>query len=145
MIPLRLGGMAAELQDYIAENSGLGYVVGENFTLQDAADIQDLEQMVASRSQVLLTMFDEGGTLIPSGRRTPAERTFRFAVKGAHAQEALDRAHELLSWLWNRKAFATAGFVVWVLRAPGLPQVPVRGASGSHVADFIVSMLAYNR
>lgn len=147
--PLVMRGLAEEVQDFVGDNffgddGEPVYVVGNggNFTVSDAADIQDLELLAGS--EILLTLYDEGGTLVPSARRTAQERSFRFAARGANAQEALDRAHDLLSWLWNRKAFTTAGFRVWVLRVPSLPQVAVRGASGSHVADFVVTVLAYN-
>ena len=142
--PLVMRGLAEEIQDFVAENSALGYVVGNggNFTIEDAADIQDLVRL--ANSEILLTQFDEGGTLIPGARRTAQERSFRFAAKGGHAQEALNRAHDLLSWLWNRKTFTTDSFRVLVLRVPRIPQVVLRGASGSHVADFVVTVLAYN-
>jgi len=148
--PLVMRGLAEEVQEYVAGNyfdaEGQPVYVFEgnaiNFTLEDSANIQGLERL--ANSEVLVTLYDEGGTLLPSARRTAQERSFRFAAKGAYAQEALDRAHDLLSWLWNRKAFTTAGFRVLVLRVPRLPQVVLRGASGSHVADFVVTVQAYN-
>jgi hypothetical protein len=139
--PLVLRGLGEEIQTYIGANflddGEPVYTVGNggDFTLGDSADIQDLE--ILAGSEILLTLYDEGGTLIPSARRTTQERSFRFAAKGATAQEALDRAHDLLSWLWNKHTFATASFRVLVLRVPGLPQVVLRGASGGGGARVV--------
>jgi hypothetical protein len=150
--PLVMRSLAEAVQDYVAANylvvAGEPTLVaggpGTNFTIGDSADIQDFERLVAGPT-VLLTIFDEGGTLIPGARRTAQERSFRFAAKGGTAQEALDRAHDLLSWLWNKHTFATASYRVSVLRVPALPQIVIQAASGSHVADFVVTVLAYNR
>jgi hypothetical protein len=143
---LVMRGMVEELQAYIGANSGLGYVVGDggNATVEDSADVQDLIRM-GQQARILLTLFEEGGTLIPGARRTGQERSIRFATVGDSGQEALDRAHDLNSWLWNQKCFATDGFRILVLRVPRPPQVVLRGASGSHVADFVVTFLTYNR
>lgn len=143
---LVMRGLAEEVQAYIGANAGLGYVVGDggNFTVEDSADLQDLARM-GDQQRIRLTLYDEGGTLIPGARRTAQERSFRFATVGDSGQEALDRAHDLLSWLWNQKSFATDGFRVWVLRVPRTPQVVLRGASGSYVSDFVLTFLAYNR
>ena len=140
---LVLRNLSEEIQDYIAANSGLGYIVGTNFTIENVMDYTDLERLLGSR--ILLTMFDEGGELRPSARLTHQERLFRFVVKGTHPNDSMDRARDLLKWLWDKKFFETATFRVWIAHVLRLPTVIVKGESGSTLSDFLISILVFNK
>jgi hypothetical protein len=140
---LKLENLTEELQDYIADNSGLGYVVGENFTAENSMEYTDIARVLGSK--VLLTIFDENGTLISSGRQTHQERYWRFVTKGTHANAALDRARELLVWLWNTKTFDLTTYRVLVAQTLKMPEVVVRGESGSYLAEFVLQTLVFNK
>lgn len=140
---LKLTNQIEEIQDYIAANSDLGYVVGENFTAENTMDFADLGRLLGS--QVLLTIFDEGGELVPSGRITLQNRTYRFVTKGTSSHAAMERARELLEWLWNQKRFDTSTYRVLLRTVERMPTVVARGDSGSALADFLVSLVIFNR
>lgn len=129
-----------ELQDYIIANSGFTPTLsaGVNFTIGNLLDVQDLELIL--RKKILLTLFEEGGTLLERGRRTQQERSFRFIFKGNYGQEAVDHCWRLLKWLLNKRTFQTNTFRVWLARADKLPTVFVANESGSHLADFVVTL-----
>ena len=82
MTQLQCHGAIEEIQDYIAANSGLGYTVGTNFVI---GDILDLATLGATKA-IDLTMYDEGATLEPSGRRWHMHRDIRFVFKGDFGQ-----------------------------------------------------------
>lgn len=143
---LVLTSMGEELQDYIAANSGLGYVVGgssANFTLEQVLDWEDIARLL--RQKVLLTLFDDGGTLTPSGSQTHQSRNWRFVAKGTHANEALDRVRNVVTWLWNTKSFETATYRYVFVRVIGMPSILARGESGSHLAEASLQSLVFNR
>jgi hypothetical protein len=138
--------MGEELQDYIAANSGLGYVVGGstgNFTLEQVLDLDDITRLLGQK--VLLTLFDSGGTLTASGSQTHQTREWRFVTKGNHANEATDRARGILTWLWNLKTFETATYRFWFTRVIRMPSILARGESGSHLAEVSFQSLVFNR
>ena len=154
--PLKLDGLTEQIQDYIAANfvstvrqAGAsfptgGYVVGTNFLAENAMQYQDIARLLGN--EVLLTLFDEGGTLNPSGRQTHQTRLFRFVTKGSHSNEALDRARDLIEWLWNAaRHFTTTDFRVRVQTPQQFPAVIDRGDSGSFLADAIVPFFVTNR
>lgn len=140
---LKLENLTEEFQDYIAANSGLGYVVGDNFTAENSMDYTDQARLL--NSKVLLTIFDENGTLIPSGRQTRQEKYWRFVTKGTYANEALDRARALLVWLWNTKTFDLTTYRVLVAQTLKMPEIVARGESGSHLAEFVLQSLVFNK
>ena len=140
---LKLENLTEEFQDHIAANSGLEYVVGQNFTAENSMDYPDIARLL--NSKVLLTIFDENGTLIPSGRQTRQEKYWRFVTKGTHANEALDRARALLMWLWNTKTFDLPTYRVMVAQTLKMPEVISRGESGSYLAEFVLQTLVFNK
>jgi len=142
---LRLTNLAEEFQTYIAANAtglSLRYVVAENFTIGDVLDMQDLEYLAGSK--IDLTLFDEGGNLVPSGSFVQQVRSFRFVTKGDYGQQAITHAQELLQWLWNTKTFKTSHFRIWVARVAKLPSLIARYRSGTNLADFVITTFAYN-
>jgi hypothetical protein len=140
---LKLSNLIEEIQDYIADNSGLGYVVGQNFTAENSMSFTDIGRLLSS--QVLLTIFDEGGELVPSGRLTIQNRIFRFVTKGTTPNDAMDRARSLVEWLWNHKNLLTSTYRSQVRTLERLPTIIDRGEDGSTLVDFVVSMVVFNR
>lgn len=140
---LTLAQFAEQLQDHIAANSTLGLTVGENFTLGNLLDIQDMEGYLASKIE--LTMFEEPGTLSRTGRRFHQERTIRFLYKGDYGQQAINRCHALLEWLQNSALYSNlSSFKAIVARVDKLPSVVAADQSGTHLADCIVTFFVYN-
>lgn len=134
---------AEEIQSYIADNSGLGLVVGTasaNFTLGNILDITDLDQYLSS-SPVVLTMFEEGGDSVSSHRNERIERTFRFLYKGSYGQEAINRCWDLLKYLWDLRKFETSTFSIWLMRKDKLPGIVAASQSGVYLADIVVTFL----
>ncbi|UCG53554.1 MAG: hypothetical protein JSW58_08350 [Candidatus Latescibacterota bacterium] len=142
---LKLEGFTEQFQDYIVANTDFTptLVVGTNFIIGNILDVQDLEQRLTSK--ILCTLFDEGGNLIGSGRRTRQERSFRFVFKGDYAAEAVNHGFRLLAWLQNHRVFRTSEFQAWWARADKLPSVIVRGKGGATLADFVVSLNVWFR
>jgi hypothetical protein len=141
---LELDNLSEELRDYIADNSGLGYVVGTNLTLENTMDFTDIGRLLGSR--VLLTIFDEGGAIIPSSRFVFQDRNFRFVTKGTSSNQALGRGRDLFKWLWNKKTFGTSTYRWW-LRPDNrrMPQIISRGENKSFLADFIFTFFVFNK
>lgn len=140
--------LAEEIQEYISSNSTLSLnhdsTVGNvNFTLGNILNVTDLDFLLGSN--IDLTMFEEGGTVIPTGRRERQERTFRFIYKGNSGQLAVNLCWQFIQWLWSdARSFKTATFRIWVPRFPDkLPSVISANQDGSHLADFVVTFFAF--
>lgn len=134
---------AEELQDHIADNSGLGYVVGRNFTLGELLDVDNLGAWFDP--EILLTIFEEGGTLIRTGRKHRQERTFRFLCKGTKAQLSVNRAWAVLTWLENTRTFLSSTYRAWLARTDKMPSVVAADDSGTYLADFVVTFYVFSR
>jgi hypothetical protein len=147
MRTLSLDNVLEEIQDYVATNSGLGYVVAENFTIGNPLDWHDIDDLLGPGSRVDLSMHDERPTIRPTGRREHIEWPIRFVTKGDTANGALSRARSLATWLFNTHTFETAaGIRVWFLRAfASYPGLLARGDSGVCLADFTTRVLVLQR
>ena len=140
--------LAEEIQDFIAANSDLNLTVPSvgtagNFVLGNLLNVDDLGSLL--ESQIVCSMFEEGGTLIRTGRRVQQERTYRFVFKGSYGQEAINLCHGLVGYLENLKSLSTATFSVWVLRFEKMPSVIAADHGGTHLADIVVTFLATNK
>lgn len=150
MAALSLAGWIEEVQDYIAENSGLGYVVAENFTIGESFE-SDLQDFVRSRpgDQVIpatLVVYDAGGSAIPAGSIARAQRSLRFVSRSReHGQAAIDALNRLLEWMQRAGSFPTATFRTLVERAPRLPDLVESNRAGEHLAELIVTFKVLNR
>ncbi len=139
---------AEELQDFIAQNSGLGLVVPGtgpvgNFTIGNILNVDNLDLLLGSG--IDCTIFEEGGNLIRSGRRHRQERNIRFIYKGSFGQEAVNSCWLLLQYLENKKTFRTATFTVWIARTDKLPTVIAADQAGTTLADFVMTFFVFTR
>jgi len=147
-MPLVALNWAEEVQDYIAENSGLGLVVPGvgpvgNLTLGNLLNVDNLDALLGS--EIRCTIFEEGGNLNRTGRRHQQERSLRFVFKGEHGQEAVNSCLALLQFLENGRTFLTSTFRTWVARTDKMPTVIAADQAGTHLADFVMTFLVYNR
>jgi hypothetical protein len=139
----------SELMSYVSgeylnpDTGALEYVVGVNFTCEDYAELQDSKRTAGAR--VLLTIYEENGTLIQSGKQIRQEVNFRFLAKGTSPSGAKDRAKMMHEWLVNKRTFATASYRFWCVRTPKTPSFVGKTDSGSFLADFVVTLLVLNR
>lgn len=149
----KLRNLSEEIQDYVAANfldstTGLPvYTVdgaSANFTLEDYADIQDLEKVTTS-NRVILTLFYDSGTLTRTGKQAVHYANYRFMAKGTTPTEAMDRCRALLEWLEDERTFVTTTFRVWMTQFPKLPSLVMRGENGSYLADFVMAISAHTR
>lgn len=143
-----LTNLAEEIQQYISDNSSLNLnydpVADDvNFTLGNILNVTDLDFLLGSN--IDLTMFEEGGSVSPTGRREIQERSFRFVYKGNSGQLAINLCWALVEWLWNSaRTFQTTTFRIWIPRFPDkLPSVIAANQDGSHLADFVVTFFAF--
>lgn len=147
-MPLIAVNFAEELQDYIAQNSGLGLIVPGigpvgNFTIGNLLDVDNLDLLLGTG--IDCTIFEEGGNLIRTGRRHRQERSFRFVYKGDAGQTAVNSCWRLLQFLENARTFLTSTFRVWVARTDKLPTVIAADQAGTHLADFVMTFFVFNR
>jgi len=141
-------GFIEALQDYIADNSGLGLTVGSagvagNLTVGNILNVYDLESLLGS--QIVCTLFEEGGNIVRPHRKHRQERGIRFVYKGDHGQEAVNLCWALLQYLENLRSFSTTAFTVWVARTDKLPSVFAADQAGTHLADFAMTFFVLNR
>lgn len=139
-MPVKFEEFAEQFQDWLAAEADFepSLTVAQNFTLGNLLNVQDLELILGSK--ILLTLFEEGGNLYGSARRTRQERTFRFVYKGAHGQEAMNYCWRLLRFLHKRKTFETAEYRAWLARIDKLPGIIAAGQDGTHLADCVVTL-----
>lgn len=148
-MPLLAVNFVEELQTYLADNSGLGLVIpgrgvtGGNFTIGNLLNVDRLEDVLGS--EIVCTMFEEGGNIIRTSRRHRQERTIRFLYKGEYGQAAVNSCWLLLQYLEDLKTFQTDTFRVWVARADKLPTVIAADQGGTHLADFVITFFALYR
>jgi len=147
-MPLVAAGWIEELQDYIAQNSGLGLIVPGagpvgNFTAGDLLNVDNLDQLLGSG--IVCTIYEEGGNLVRTGRRHRQVRTLRFVYKGDIEQLAVNSCWSLIEFLENKLTFTTLTFKTWVARVDKLPTVIAKDQAGTHLADFVVTFFVYNR
>ena len=141
MSKLQCHGAIEELQDYIAANANLGYTVGTNFVIGDVLDLATLQETEA----IDLTMFDEGGENLPSGRRWHMRRSVRFIFKGTFGQGAVNNAWKFVDWLGTRRAFSTTSYRVLWEENSKLPSVVGATRSGTYLADVVSSFLLFTK
>jgi len=141
MSQLKCHGAIEEIQDYIAANSNLGYTVGTNFVIGDILDMATLGETKA----IDLTMYDEGGENVPSGRRWHMRRSIRFIFKGTFGQGAVNDAWKFVDWLGDQRAFTTTNYRVLWEDNPKLPSVIGATRSGTYLADVVASFLLFTR
>lgn len=140
--------VAEQLQAAISAGSPLGLNHDPdsgpvNFTLGRMLDLDDLSSLLGS--EIVCTMYEEGGTLVRTGRRHRQERAFRFLMKAEHGQASINLGWRLLQWLENQKRIATSSFVAWVARFDKLPTVIAADQSGTALADFVTTFYVWNR
>ena len=143
---LKLRNASEELQDYVAFNSGLGYVVGGitgNFTIGQIFDWEDAKRLLGEK--VLLTLYDNGHTFYHTGGQKILEKSWRFVAKGSTANQALDRARDIETWLLNKRQFTTETFQFWFVDEVRSPAVVARGENGSHLAETILRGFVISR
>ena len=141
MSQLKCHGAIEEIQDYIADNSGLGYSVGTNFVI---GDILDLATLGATKA-IDLTMYDEGATLEPSGRRWHMHRDIRFVFKGDFGQGAVNNAWKFVDWLGNNRSFSTASYKVMWENFPKLPSIIGATRADTYLSDVVSRFLFLNK
>jgi len=135
---------AEELQDWIADNYTVETLtVGQNFILGNLLDLQDIADYLAS--SVSLSMYEEGGNIVRTGRRHHQERSIRFVFKGQYGQEAVNKTWQLLQWLEDQKTFLSSTFRVWLARIDKLPSVIGADQDGIHLADSVVTFFVLYR
>ncbi len=140
------GGFLEVLQDHIAADSGLGFVVGTNFTIGQSPDpIQDFPTILAA-ARMRLTIYESTGTLTRFSRRIHQERTFRFLHRGDHPQDAVNRAWGLVEWFENDSLHVTlTSFTYRLLRTASLPSIVASSEDGSALADHNMTLLVFNK
>ncbi len=139
---------AEEVQDFIATNSSLGLIVpaagvAGNFLIGDILNVNDLDTLLGK--QIVLTMFEEGGTITRTGRRHLQERTLRFVYKGNSGQAAVNLCWNLYTYLEKKLTFQTATFRIWLARTEKLPGVFAADQGGVSLADLILTFLVQSR
>lgn len=147
-MPLIAVNFAEQLQDYIATNSGLGLTVpaagvSGNLTLGNLLNLDDLGVLLGS--EIVCTIFEEGGNIVRTGRRHRQDRSMRFVFKGVYGQEAVNLCWGLVEFLENQRSFTTSTFKVWVARTDKLPSVISADQAGTHLADVVITFFVYNR
>ena len=141
---LKLVNFAEEFQDWLASNYDVTTLtVGENFTLGNILNVYELDKY--RQNKIFLTMFEEGGSIISSGRRTRQERTFRFVFRGNHGQEAINHGLEFVAWFKRKKTFETATYRAWLNRFDRLPTVISAEQSGVSLADLVLTLNVWTR
>ena len=135
MSQLKCHGAIEEIQDYIADNSGLGYSVGTNFVI---GDIMDMATLAATKA-IDLSMYDEGAKMEPSGRRWHMHRNIRFVFKGTFGQGAVNSGWKFVDWVGNQRVFHTTSYRVLWEGFPKLPSVIGATRAGTYLADTVVS------
>ena len=142
------GGFLEDFQDHVADNSGLGFVVGTNFTIGQSPDpIQDFPTILAA-TRMRLTIYESTGTLTRMSRRIHQERTFRFVHRGDHPQDAVNRAWGLVEWFENDNlhvTFPSNSFTYRFLRTATLPTIVASSEDGSALADHNMTLLVLNK
>ena len=129
-----------EIQDYIAANSSLGYVVGTDFFIGDILDIDAVTQLQG------LTMYDEGSSFPGRGRRLQyTERSVRFVVRDSSAQAANNRCWSLFDWMGTLWSFNTTSFDIKLARFDKLPSLFEARAAGVYLSDIVATFLVYPR
>lgn len=129
---------AEQFQDWIANNCDISLTVGKNFVLGNLLNVYDFDKL--KRSHILLSMFEEGGSIISRGRRTQQERTFRFIFRGNYGQEAINYGLRFVSWLRRKKTFETDSFRAWLSRVDKLPTVVSADQDGVSLADLVITL-----
>jgi hypothetical protein len=139
-------GLAEQLQDHIATNSGLSYVVGGNFTLGSSPDpIADFPTIV-SADRIRLTLYEDGGSFTRNSRHVYQFREFRLIFRGDYPQDAVNRAWRLIQWFQRSNThFSLTGFSVRFLDVPSLPQVVFNGEDGTALASAVLRFLAISK
>lgn len=143
---LKLKNASEELQDHIADNSELGYVVGgtnANFTIGQLFNWEDAQRLLGE--SVLLTLYDDGHDFIHTGGQKIIEKSWRFVTKGSTANQALDRVRDVETWLLNKRQFSTDTYVYWFVDEVRSPAVVARGENGSHLAETILRGFVLSR
>jgi hypothetical protein len=107
--------------------------------------VVDYVRTYDQNSPILLTIFDEGGPFVLTGRQTYRQKSIRFVTKGTSTDGALDRARALLKWLWDKRTFATATYRVWMALPSREPGILSRLESGTVLADFVLTTFAFQR
>jgi len=137
MSQLKCHGAIEEIQDYISANSGLGYTTGTNFVIGDILDMATL----GATEAIDLTMYDEGGSLTPSGRRWHIRRNIRFIFKDTFGQGAVNKAWKFVDWLGNERTFTTSTYRVWWERNSKLPSIIGATRADTYLADVVAQFL----
>ncbi len=140
------GGFLEELQDHVADNSGLGFVSGTNFTIGQSPDpIQDFPTLLTA-TRMRLTIYESSGTLARFSRRIHQERTLRFLHRGDFPQDAINRAWNLVEWFENESLHASlTSFTYRLLRTATLPTIVASSEDGSALADHNMTLLVFNK
>jgi len=141
MTQLKCHGAIEDIQDYISSSSGLGYTTGTNFVI---GDILDLSTLGATKA-IDLTMYDEGATLEPSGRRWHMHRDIRFVFKGAFGQGAVNNAWKFVDWIGTLRTFTTPNYRVWVENFPKLPSIIGATRADTYLADAVARFLLLSK
>lgn len=128
-----------QLQDYVAAESGLGYVVGTDCFVANELDIDGDAKLES------LTLYEEGASFDPHARVPKQERSVRFLFRDGHEQAAMNRAWDFVEWIGDVVAFSTTSFSVRVLRVDKGPSVVEARRSGTFLADVVVTFLVMNR
>lgn len=123
-----------EIQTYLVDYSGLGYVTGTDCFIGRIFLVDDVTAVPS------LTLYEEDGALA-WGRIEKQTRTVRFVARDTSAHAALDRAHDVYAWIVKHRWWKTSTFVTRVadiFKTPGLsPPAP----DGVFAADLVVQFL----
>lgn len=141
---LNLNNFIEELQDYIADNAGLGYTVSgrsANLYAGGGLNIDDLSRVNSC------TLYDEGLDLLPGGKAfSMQERPVRFAfLAKSNGMAAVNRAFSMLEWIANTRRLQTTNFTIRYLRLSSGPTIVDASDVGTFVADFVVVFLVTQR
>ena len=142
-VPVVAEGFMSDLMDYVM-TLDLGYVSGENYiTGMWPSDVRDLGGFLLGT--VVLTQFEDSGSLEQSGRRTHQTRAVRFVTKENNPQLSVERCWKLLQAIWNRREFLSTNFHAICTRVIKTPSVMLLGDDQSALADCLLLFSVFNR
>ena len=129
-----------DISDYFSENNSLGYTLADNFLIGEVLDVDNIDSLIGNK--IDLTVYDEGGTLRVGGRFHTQERSLRFLVRDTFAQGAINKSHDIASWIGDNRYISTTNFVSHFVSLGGFGTVVLAHESGTYFSDVVVTFLA---
>jgi hypothetical protein len=121
------------------------YRIGRNMTVfQTGLDTESYDGLVKNRT--LLTLFDEGGSMILSrGRRIQQTRIVRLTRRGGTTETAVLECGRVFEEIVGRGRFSTSKFVGSLRNVVQTPSFLIRNVDQTVHAQCILEFLAYSK